>query len=640
MLSGPSVAAQSSGGVPDDRVPDTTTEPVAPEIRTSNVSVVDGTVTFELEVPPGIAGSRLDPSAVSVIIDGNYRRSEVVRPPADELVVMLTVDVSGSTADGPLDAAKLAANAFLDRLPDGTNVGLVSFGPEATLISAPTDDLDEITSGLDDLVADGSTALFDAVALGAEVLSRSGADTRVIVVFSDGGDTNSSVSRESARALAVAAGSRVDVVSLQTANSDPDALTFLAGSDGSVTAVDDPDTLESAFAVLGEGLGNQFLVTVPDVDASELTIVVRGDDGIARGLVTIDTASVGVTTPTGPAGQPAIVVPPAQIAKVVSVVATTPDTLFGDNTMTYGAGAVLAGLLLAGGLVAWPAPDARQRQKKQKPVLRRKRKPIDAAKRLTAMADAGLARTDRRSKTAQMLEQAGLALRPGEFVVLVAACVMASLTLGTVVFGARMGLVLAVCVVAGSRFWLKRKVTTMRNAFADQLGATLQLLASNLRVGHGLLQGIDSIARESEQPTSREFRRVVGEVRLGRDVGESLRAMADRLDNEDFRWVVQAIEIHREVGGDLGEVLDNVGVTIRDRAHLKGQIRALSADGRISAGVMMVLPFFVGGLMLFMSPGYLDELTGRTSGQLVLGVGALLMVLGGAWLKSIIRLQF
>jgi len=635
----PSVGAQTPDSAPSDDDPETT-GPVAPEIGISNVSVVDGSVTLEVEVPPGIAGSQLDPSAVSVIIDGNYRLSEVVRPPADELVVMLMVDVSGSTADGPLAAAKLAAGSFLDRLPDGTNVGLISFGPEATLISAPTDELDEIRSGLDGLVAEGATALFDAVALGAEVVSRSGADTRVMVVFSDGGDTNSSVTRESARDLAVAAGSRVEVVSLETPNSDPEALSFLAGEDGSVIAVDDPDALESAFALLGDELGNQFIVTVPDVEATELTIVVRGDDGIARGQVSINTANPGPNSATTRSEPPIVSAPTEEIATSIAIVAASPNTLFGQRIMTYGAGSVLLGLLLAGGLVAWPAPDARQRQKKQKPVLRKKRRPIDAAKRLTAMADAGLARTDRKSKTARMLEQAGLAVRPGEFVVLVAALVMASLTLGTVVLGVRMGVGLAVVVVLGSRIWLMRKVTKMRGAFADQLGATLQLLASNLRVGHGLFQGIDSIARESEQPTSREFQRVVGEVRLGRDVGESLRAMSDRLDNDDFRWVVQAIEIHREVGGDLGEVLDNVGVTIRDRARLKGQIHALSADGRISAGIMMALPFGVAGLMLLSTPDYLDELTGRGSGQLLLVAGALLMLIGGAWLKSIIRLQF
>ncbi|MDG2261584.1 MAG: type II secretion system F family protein, partial [Actinomycetota bacterium] len=295
----------------------------------------------------------------------------------------------------------------------------------------------------------------------------------------------------------------------------------------------------------------------------------------------------------------------------------------------------------AGIVMSWPTAEAaRKKPKAQKPQLQKKRSARDAAQRLTALADAGLARRDRRSKTAKMLEQAGSALRPGEFVIIVVAVTLAALTVGTLTMGFTMGLMIAVAAVVGSRLWLVRRISQVRAAFADQLGTTLQLLASNLRVGHGLLQGVDALARESEQPTAQEFQRVVGEVRLGRDVGEALGAMAERLGNEDFRWVVQAIEIHREVGGDLGEVLDNVGSTIRDRTRLKGQIHALSADGRISAGVMMALPFCVAGLMLATTPDYLDELTGRTGGQILLGFGAVLMIAGGAWLKSIIKLQF
>ena len=618
-----------------------------PTIRITEIEVVDGTVTLEVEVPPAIAGSRLEPSAVSVIVDGDYRLAEVVRPPADDLVVILAVDVSGSTADGPLESATSAAAVFLDRLPEGSLVGLVSFGPEAILISSPTGDFDLIREGLESLASDGATALFDAVSLSAQIISESRATTRVIVVFSDGGDTNSTVELQTARDLVAAADARVDVVSLETEGSDPAALAALAGPDGTVISVDDERTLEAAFAELGDGLGNQFTVTIPDVGDAQLTIVVRGDDGVARGHITIDTGS-GETTVAIPGRSISPAFTPTQtVTAVVPTVASPsisvePGAVFGSRTFGYAVAAVLGGLLLGGIVVGWPVSEAKQmqKQKTRQPILRKKRTPLNAAKRLTAIADAGLAKADRRSKTAQRLEQAGLALRPGEFVVIIAALVLATLTLGTVVLGAKMGLFLAVVAVVGSRVWLVRRVNATRGAFADQLGATLQLLASNLRVGHGLLQGIDAIAGESEQPTAREFQRVVGEVRLGRDVGEALRAMADRLDNEDFRWVVQAVEIHREVGGDLAEVLDNVGITIRDRTRLKGQIHSLSADGRISAAVMMALPFCVAGLTYLTTPDYLDELTGRTGGQILLGIGALLMVIGGAWLKSIIRLQF
>ena len=619
-------------------------EPTGPPIRVTQVETEGDTVILEVEVPPNIAGSKLDTSAVSVVIDGEYRYSEVVRPPAADLAVMLAIDISGSTEGEPLSAAKVAANAFLDSLPEGSLVGLISFGPEAEVLSEPVAEYDAVREAIDSLRSNGATTLFDAVALSAETLSQSPATRRAVVVFSDGADTESSVTLQTARSLAAASDIRVDVVSLQTPNTDGAALAAIAGGDGSVIAVDDPETLIEVFADLGEGLGNQFIVTIPNASSTDITIVVRGDDGVARGQFIIDVGSAEPSaTPTDnelPTNR-TVVTTPIEIVASPPVVSAPSELMFGERTFTYGVAGVLGGLLFAGIVMSWPTAEAaRKKPKAQKPQLQKKRSARDAAQRLTALADAGLARRDRRSKTAKMLEQAGSALRPGEFVIIVVAVTLAALTVGTLTMGFTMGLMIAVAAVVGSRLWLVRRISQVRAAFADQLGTTLQLLASNLRVGHGLLQGVDALARESEQPTAQEFQRVVGEVRLGRDVGEALGAMAERLGNEDFRWVVQAIEIHREVGGDLGEVLDNVGSTIRDRTRLKGQIHALSADGRISAGVMMALPFCVAGLMLATTPDYLDELTGRTGGQILLGFGAVLMIAGGAWLKSIIKLQF
>ena len=619
-------------------------EPTGPPIRVTQVETEGDTVILEVEVPPNIAGSKLDTSAVSVVIDGEYRYSEVVRPPAADLAVMLAIDISGSTEGEPLSAAKVAANAFLDSLPEGSLVGLISFGPEAEVLSEPVAEYDAVREAIDSLRSNGATTLFDAVALSAETLSQSPATRRVVVVFSDGADTESSVTLQTARSLAAASDIRVDVVSLQTPNTDGAALAAIAGGDGSVIAVDDPDTLTEVIADLGEGLGNQFIVTIPNASSTDITIVVRGDDGVARGQFIIDVGSAEPSaTPTDnelPTNR-TVVTTPIEIVASPPVVSAPSELMFGERTFTYGVAGVLGGLLFAGIVMSWPTAEAaRKKPKAQKPQLQKKRSARDAAQRLTALADAGLARRDRRSKTAKMLEQAGSALRPGEFVIIVVAVTLAALTVGAITMGFTMGLMIAVAAVVGSRLWLVRRISQVRAAFADQLGTTLQLLASNLRVGHGLLQGVDALARESEQPTAQEFQRVVGEVRLGRDVGEALGAMAERLGNEDFRWVVQAIEIHREVGGDLGEVLDNVGSTIRDRTRLKGQIHALSADGRISAGVMMALPFCVAGLMLATTPDYLDELTGRTGGQILLGFGAVLMIAGGAWLKSIIKLQF
>ena len=165
-------------------------------------------------------------------------------------------------------------------------------------------------------------------------------------------------------------------------------------------------------------------------------------------------------------------------------------------------------------------------------------------------------------------------------------------------------------------------------------------MASSLRAGFGLLQAVDAVARESEAPTSEEFRRLVTESHLGRDLSESLAAMAERVHNEDFSWVVQAIEIHRTVGGDLAEVLDNVSTTIRDRNRIRRQIDALSGEGRLSAMVLFLLPLGMIVVLQVVNPGYLGELTGSSLGQVLIAIGAGLMIVGGLWLRRLTRLVF
>jgi tight adherence protein B len=217
---------------------------------------------------------------------------------------------------------------------------------------------------------------------------------------------------------------------------------------------------------------------------------------------------------------------------------------------------------------------------------------------------------------------------------------LVGLLLGWVLAGPFVGLVLAAAVGLTARVVLDAMARRRRTRFNAQLGETLQMLAGSLRAGHGLAQGVDNVSRESESPTAEEFRRLTIETRLGRDLVEALRALAARVGSEDFEWVVQAIEIQRDVGGDLAEVLDTVAGTIRDRARIRQQVSALSAEGRMSAWVLMLLPFGLIGMMSVTNPTYLSPLFDSGTGHVLLGVGAVLLVIGGLWLKRIVKPVF
>jgi tight adherence protein B len=178
---------------------------------------------------------------------------------------------------------------------------------------------------------------------------------------------------------------------------------------------------------------------------------------------------------------------------------------------------------------------------------------------------------------------------------------------------------------------MRIRIDRRKRAFMEQLPGTLQLLAGSLRAGYGLMQAIDTVVKEADDPTATEFARVLTEARLGMPVEEALEGMAQRLESDDFHWVVMAIGIQREVGGNLAELLTTVAATMRGRATLRRQIRVLSAEGRISAWVAFVLQL--------MNPGYLAELFQRTVGLIMVAVGIALLLAGAMWLRKIVDIE-
>lgn len=240
----------------------------------------------------------------------------------------------------------------------------------------------------------------------------------------------------------------------------------------------------------------------------------------------------------------------------------------------------------------------------------------------------------------EKLEQAGLNKEPGDYL-LIAGTVTLVATVAAFLLGGLGMSILALIVTPfllylGLNFLISRR----RKAFDAQVPDTLQMFSGGLRAGHSLLRAIDATAQENDGPMAAELTRIVNETRIGRDLGESMADVSRRTASEDFYWIAQAIEIHREVGGDLAEVLDHVGETIRDRNQVKGQVRALSAEGRISALVLMALPILMFiGLVLF-NPTYSRVFTTTFIGFAMLGAAIILLSVGGLWLSRIIKPKY
>jgi tight adherence protein B len=221
-----------------------------------------------------------------------------------------------------------------------------------------------------------------------------------------------------------------------------------------------------------------------------------------------------------------------------------------------------------------------------------------------------------------LIAGAGLAvLRPSVFALL--------LPIGLVAF-----------VLLGARFLLERRTEKRRAAFADQLDDTLSLVASGLRAGHSLPRAMDAVSHEAESPTAEEFARILNQNRLGRDLGEALQLSAERMRSDDLAWVAQAVAIHREVGGNLSEVLDHVGETIRERNQIRRQVATLSAEGRMSANVLIALPVLIAVVLAVMSPGYLLGFLTTPLGWLMIAASLVLFAIGVIWLRAVVRVTF
>jgi tight adherence protein B len=233
------------------------------------------------------------------------------------------------------------------------------------------------------------------------------------------------------------------------------------------------------------------------------------------------------------------------------------------------------------------------------------------------------------AKLDDRLERAGLPVASGEFVALTAVCalvggVVAAIFLLNPIF------VLLIAGIAGMipNIWLKRAEKKRKNALTEQLADTMSILASSLRAGYSFLQALDTVSKEIGEPSATEFQRVVAEIRLGRPVEDALIAMGERVGSADLKWAVIAINVQRQVGGNLAEVLDIVAGTVRERAYIRRQVMVLSAEGRISVGILAAIPFFLLIYISIVNSDYIKPLFTTTPGLILVTIGGICLALG------------
>jgi tight adherence protein B len=550
--------------------------------------------------------------------------------------IVLVIDTSGSmNQNGKLDAAKAAARQFVAQRQPNDRLAVVAFSSQPRVVVNFTDNAGLIDKGIDGLVATGETALWDGVRTGAGLFADHPDFQANLVLLSDGKDTVSTSTFDQAESAVKTAHGAVFSVGLQGGDFDEGPIRALAAdTGGQYLATPDPRTLTSLYGRVQQSLQNQYQISYVSSVQGAVDI-----DLTAGGFRATAHATAGGVA-RGANAQPHVV-----------------DANSGPGFLSGSTGKVVIAILVlfAAGLLAYGIILIAVRERSSLETALRPysgegedgEEHADVTFAESAIVQRAVAATARfaeqggiLTRIESMLEQADLPLRAAEaFFFYLAAVVVLTGLAGAVtrsLFGTA-----AVFIIVALLPWVVLQIMSgqRRRKFMSQLPDMLQLLAGSLRAGYSLMQGVDTVAQEVDDPMGRELRRVLAEARLGRVLEDSLEDMAARLGSADFEWAVMAIRIQREVGGNLAELLSTVAETMIARERLRREVRALTAEGRISALILGLLPVGLGVIMYGINPDYVKVLFNDGLGQALLIGAAVLAIIGFYWMKKTIDIE-
>jgi len=611
------------------------------------IKKVDTTKFPEVAISAQLNGAPADLSKVTLHENGQFINNFSAVPLGrtnTPVGVVLVIDTSGSmNQNGKLDQAKAAARQFVSTKQPNDQIALVAFNSQPRVLVNFTSDATALLNGINGLAATGETALWDAVGTSVALYGDHPNLQPNLLILSDGKDTVSKTTFDQAKSAAQSAHATVYAVGLSGGDFDGAALHDLATStQGQYAETADPKQLSSLFAQVQKSLQNQYLVSYKS----------PSQGGTLDLLLTFGTTQATASV---------------NIGGVTQGQSTQPQTVdpnggtFGFLASTGGKWIIVLLGLVAAGLLAYgitlivvrersSLETALQPYTGEEPVGETYTADVetehsyvgDSAFMQRAVGFTARIAEERGvlARVERMMEQADLPLRAAEALFFYVSAVVVLTLLTAVVtrsiFATLAGLVI---LAAAPPAILQFLAAQRRRKFQTQLPDMLQLLAGSLRAGYSLMQGVEAVAQEVAEPMGGELRRVLAESRLGRPLEESLEDMADRLDSRDFSWAVMAVRIQREVGGNLAELLSTVAETMIARERLRREVRALTAEGRISAIILALLPIGLGLVMYSINREYMNVLLHDSFGQVLLIGAAILAGVGFYWMKKTIEID-
>jgi len=606
----------------------------ATKLVISDVQVDPGLRSVALRVSAqGLTpGTGLDPASVVATAGGRALPAASVTAAAQtEQVpprVLLLVDTTGSMAGQPMDDAKQAISAFVAQAPVEVPLGLMAFSSTPRMLVPPTLDRSGVLGAVAGLEAEGQTSLYDAVRAGVAALGPAG--DRRIVLLSDGEDNRSRGTLAQTLKTTADSGVALDAIGFRTATSVDAVLRQLAASGrGRVLTATSSAELSTALAstVRRQATALDVRLLVPEDLRGQQTLTLRASTSEGR-----------FTSTT-----------PVSLGKVAAAAAPPAGWLSGRNALLTGLAAI-AGSLLLGSLVLLGGGN-RDRRRTQDVLERFTTAPAPAkedvrtaspvARTALDIADRVATKRKLKNRSAARLARAAVTWTPAEWLLL-----QAGLAFGLMLLLVLLGWNLLVAAGVGAALgvfapngYLRLRTGRRQHAFADKLPDALQMTASSLSAGYSLAQALDGLVREGSEPMAAEIGKALAESRLGVPVETTLEGVAERMDSKDFGWVVMAIRVQREVGGNLAGVLTTVSATMRERAMLRRHVRALSAEGRLSAYILLGLPVSLALFMLAFRREYLEPLYTTGLGFALIAAALVLMSVGSFAMSRLVKVE-
>ena len=575
------------------------------------------------------------PSSKAPVVKENGRAVSGYR--ADNLAraksVVLAVDRSRSMRGKPFADAVAAAQAFLRAKLPQDRVAVATFATSPVMLTGFSAQSADAQAALRSLRVDSAegTTLYDGVAKSARTFASEGNGGRVVIVVTDGNETRSTATLETAINAARESGVLVYVVAIESKQFNPAPLKRLArDTGGSYRGAGSSAQLGQVYAQIAAELRRtwrvEYLTSARAGDALKLDASVP-----SLGAATAQLAIPGDGGTNAPA--------PSKLL---------PESAYESFLGTQVVGALVGLLVLLAGTFLVSSVRGSRLRRRLAPHIAGPAGSKRKQDRDRLQAAAGLFRATERTfghwkqwvALARLLERSDVPLRAVEFVYLTcAAGLVGGLIAG--MLGQSSLAVLAAMAGGAAIPWAvvyikgKRRTT----AFENQLPDLLITLAASLKAGHSFKTGLQTIVDEGRPPASKELKRVLTEAQLGRQIDESLSEMAERLGSKNFDFVITAVTIQRQVGGSLAGLIDMVADTVRQRQQFARKIKGLTAMGRAGAYVLMGLPFFVAFVITIMNGEYMDPLYHSSTGHKLIILMLAMMAFGSLLLRRIVSFK-